>query len=139
MNVWMTWCKKRTKCHYCPEPIEKGTPIVKCRTIKDSDGVKLTYFMYFHPKCWLENGYDYLRQNPYNPGLRGRKRLLLSKEDSEKRYRLLRQHSALRQRLRNITSKYPDYVLVEARIHARMAELMVQIASVGGIPPKWLE
>jgi len=133
----MTWCKRTAKCKYCEKPIEKATPMVKCRTVKGKE-VKLTHYMYFHPQCWVTNGMNYLNNNPYNPGLRGRRTLPLSPEDSRARYLLLRKYAALKQRLNNIVTKFPDNLEPTLRIEEQMQQVMIEISLVGGIPPKWL-
>ncbi len=137
MNVWITWCKRRAVCKWCSELIVVGKPIVKCVRYKSKDN-RMTVRLYFHPQCWLDNGLHYLEENPYTPSQKGRKKLPLSIEDKNQRFILLRRYSALRQRIRNIKSPYPDNALIEARIKTKMAELMEQIIPLGGIPPKWL-
>jgi len=138
MDVWMTWCRRKAVCKYCGEDIVKATPIVKCKSVRGNT-TKLTTMMYFHPKCWVENGMDYLEKNPYTSGMRGRKRLELSDEDRRARYLLLRKYAGLKQRLGNIVTKFPDNLEPTLRIEEQMRQIMVDISVVGGIPPKWLE
>jgi len=139
-NVCMAWCQRKAMCKWCNKPIEAGNPIV---TVfywrKGVEGNrKLNLKFYYHPQCWVDQGTDYLKMNPYVPHKRSRK-LPLTKEDTERRVTLLRRKASLDQRKRNLKANFPDRVLAEARIDSHIAEIMVEIVSVGGIPKRWLE
>lgn len=138
-NVCISWAQRKAQCQYCPEPVEAGTPLVTVFFWNkgQEDKRKWNVKQYFHPDCWVANGLDYLKMNPYVPYARSRK-LPLTTKQNKKRVLILKRKAALDQRKRNLKSGYPDRVLVEARIDRQIAELMVQIASVGGIPPTWL-
>lgn len=142
-NVYISWCQNKAKCRWCPEPIEAGTPMVtvffwnKGNEERRSWNLKLHY----HPQCWIDQGLDYLKMNPY-VSRKARKQNIkvssLSPERKEHRVTLMRRKGSLEQRKRNLKSDYPDRVLAEARLDKQIAEIMVEIAGVGGIPPKWL-
>lgn len=138
-NVYMSWCKRRAKCHFCPEMVEAGTPMVNVFLWrKGEDGVrKWNMKFYYHPQCWLDQGLDYLKMNPYVPYKRDRQ-LPLTERQQDIRRSILRRKASIEQRRRNLKSDYPDRILVEARMDKDIAELMVKIIKVGGIPPKWL-
>jgi len=136
-NVCINWCKRKATCKWCEQLIEAGGPMV---TVffwnKGADGHRWNVKLYYHPQCWVKQGLDYLKMNPYVPYVRKRK-LELSKEDSKYRYILLRRKAALDQRKRNLKTEFPDRVLMEARIDAKIAGIMIEIVKVGGVPKKW--
>ena len=135
----MKWCERQAGCKWCDKPIEAGNPMVAVfYWNKGADGRRWNTKQYYHPNCWIEQGLDYLKMNPYVPYVR-KQRLVLNDEDRKLRYMLLRRKSALDQRRRNLKSDYPEKVLIEARLDGKVAELMIQMITVGGIPKKWLE
>ena len=137
-NVCISWCQRQARCSYCPGNIEAGTPIVRVFWwSKGEEGKrKWNVKQYYHPQCWIEHGMEYLSKNPYVPYLRHKKSVLTARQQ-EKRKEILRKKASLEQRRRNLVSDYPDRLLVEARLDRQIAELMVAIAKVGGIPNNW--
>ncbi len=138
-NVTMKWCINHATCQHCNTYVEAGTPLVTVffwnRGGPDHKGYNVK--KYYHPQCWIEQGLDYLKANPYirhTP----KKKLNLTSEESELRYKLLKRKASIDQRLRGLDMEYPDNLLVEARLRQNIIELMLQIAVVGGIPKKWL-
>lgn len=99
---------------------------------------------YYHARdkgnryCWIEQGLDYLTMNPYIPYTR-HKKAKLTERQTKMRVVLLRRKAALDQRKKKVKSDYPDRVLIDARLNKQIAELMVKIAPIGGVPKKWLE
>lgn len=138
-NITMTWCQRRAQCEWCPEMIEAGNPIVTVffwnKGSPDHKGFNVK--RYYHPDCWVAQGLDYLKRNPYVPYVR-RKKLELTPEQSKQRYVILRKKAAIDQRKRNLNGNYPDKLLIEARLNQKITELMMEIAPIGGIPKKWL-
>ena len=138
-NITMTWCQRRAQCEWCPEMIEAGKPIVTVffwnKGSPDHKGFNVK--RYYHPDCWVAQGLDYLKRNPYVPYVR-RKKLELTPEQSKQRYVILRKKAAIDQRKRNLNGNYPDKLLIEARLNQKITELMMEIAPIGGIPKKWL-
>lgn len=97
--------------------------------------------IHYHPRCWTDQGLDYLKKNPYVSRMvrkHNAKLSLLTPKQKELRITLMRRKGSLDQRKKNIKVGYPDRVLIEARLDKQVAEIMVKIAKVGGIPPKWL-
>lgn len=137
-NVTMRWCRKQAMCKWCPEPIEIGTPMVAVMFWNkgNPDSRRWNVQICYHPQCWIEQGLDYLNRNPFVPHKRGRK-VTLSVEDRRKRYLLVRRFHALEQRIKNIKAPYPDDLLVESRLLKQMADIMLDVARVGGIPKSW--
>lgn len=138
-NVCMKWCERQAGCKWCDKPIEAGTEIV---TVfywnKGADGRKWNTTQYFHPNCWIEQGLDYLRMNPYIPHVR-KPRMSLTEEERKRRCMLLRRKSAIDQRKKKLKPDNPNRMLIEARIDGKIAELMIEILPIGGIPKKWLD
>jgi len=139
-NVTITWCVRKTKCKWCPEHIEGGQPLVtvffwnKGSTEHKGFNTK----QYYHPQCWIGQGMDYLNRNPYVPYKRSRA-LPLTPEQTKQRGILLRRKCSLDQRRRNLRTNLPNHDLMEAKIARQVAELMLEIAPIGGIPKRWLE
>lgn len=143
-NVYMNWCQRKATCKWCEKTVEAGTPMVNVFFWnKGREGApKWNVKWYYHPQCWVEQGLDYLKMNPYvSKNIREgiTKLSQLSEKEQKHRITLMRRKAALDQRRKNIKAGYPDRILVEARLDKQVAEIMVKIAEVGGIPPKWLD
>ncbi len=137
-NVRMSWCQRRAKCSFCPDPIEAGTPIVTVTFWKKGDDDrKWNIKNYYHPDHWVAQGLDYLKQNPYIPYQR-HKETTLTKEQKSQRTQLLRRKSSIEQRRRNLKPDNPNHSLIVARMDRQIAEMMVEMTKIGGIPSKWL-
>ena len=138
-NVTMTHCQRRAKCEWCPEYVEAGEPLVTVffwnKGTEEHKGFNVK--RYYHPDCWVAQGLDYLKRNPYVPYIR-KKKLELTAEQSKQRYSILRRKAAIDQRKRNLNGDFPDKELEEARLNVKITELMLEIAPIGGIPKKWL-
>lgn len=137
-NVTMTWCQHKAQCAHCPRTIKTGTPLVTVffwnRGTEAHKGWNIK--KYYHPKCWIAQGLDYLKKNPYIPYIR-KKKLELTPEQSKQRYIILRRKAAIDQRKRRLEGS-PNRIAGEASLDGKIAELMVEIAPIGGIPKKWL-
>jgi len=138
-NVTITWCQREAECKWCGFKVDAGTPIVNVffwrKGSEDHKGFNLK--VHFHPDCWVAQGLDYLKLNPYIPYIR-KKKLELTPEQAKQRYILLRRKAAIDQRIRNLNGNYPDRDLEEARLKLNITEIMLEIAPIGGIPKKWL-
>lgn len=139
-NVFMYWCQHKAKCRWCEQDILAGEPIIQVYYWNkgNEENRKWNIKRYYHPQCYIEQGLDYLKMNPYVPYQR-KPKSKLTPEKLELRYKLLRQKASIDQRKRGLKSEYPDRVLDEARLDAQISEIMVKIVKVGGIPKKWLE
>ena len=105
---------------------------------KGSDNRRWNTQICYHPDCWVGQGLDYLKRNPYVP-VRVRDKLKLSVEDKRKRFLLVRRFHALEQRKSKVKADYPDKLLVEVRLTKQMADIMLDVARIGGIPKSWAE
>ncbi len=139
-NVFMYWCQHKAKCKWCEKDIVAGTPVVKVYYWNKGNEEKRGWNVskYYHPQCWIDQGLDYLKMNPYVPYARKPKSSLTNGQ-KELRYKLLRQKASIDQRRRNLKSTYPDCVLDNAKLDEQVSRLMVEIIKIGGIPKKWLE
>jgi hypothetical protein len=106
----------------------------------DANSRKINLKFYYHPDCNTAAGLDYLNQHPYTSGShkRGPKRTVLTPEQQHQRYLLLRRKASLEQRKRKLKAEFPDRLLKEANIDEKIADLMIEIAGVGGIPNSWI-
>ncbi len=135
-NVSMSWCSRIAKCEWCEKDVEAGTPIVTVfywnKGTESHRGFNVK--KYYHPQCWVEQGLDYLKMNPYVPYLR-KPKLELTPEQSKRRYQLLRHKAAVDQRIRKLGD---GNLLALASLHEKITTIMLEIAEIGGIPKKWL-
>jgi len=138
-NVTITWCRGNAKCKWCEQPISIGTPMVRVffwnRGNEDSRKWNRQYCYHF-PDCYSKQGMDYLNRNPYVPKPR-KQRTLLSVENKRKRFLLIRKFNELSQRRGKIKDDYPDSLLLEANLTKRMVDIMLEVATVGGVPEAW--
>jgi len=121
------------KCRYCEKEITVATPMVIGQTRNNNR----TYRMYFHPQCWLDNGMAYLRNNPYTPGIRGRKKSSLTSEDARSRYLLIRRYNRFKER-KNKLKKFPDDLLEYFRLEKEMDKITEAMKDIGGVPTRWI-
>ena len=138
-NVSMRWCQKQAKCQWCEAMIEPGQAmVVMFYWNKGSNNRRWNVQKCYHPECWLKQGYDYLERNPYVPVQinNGRPRLELSEQDKRQRYLILRRYHSLVQRL-NRCNNGSD-LIKSLELECQMADLILEIAKVGGVPKKWL-
>jgi len=133
MNVWMSWCKRQATCKYCNRIIEVATPNVVCRSWYNNK----KHEKHYHTQCWVDQGLDALRNNPYCPGNRGRKKLPLSSEDTTRRKQILRKYAMLNQQKKRLKVTYPDNVLLVLRLNKKIQNLAKEIEDYGGVPKKW--
>jgi len=140
-NVTMRWCQNRAECKWCQQYIEPGQPLVAVLFWnRGSDGRRWNTQQCYHPQCWIEQGLDYLKRNPYVPYRQGRKGYTeLSVEDKRKRFLLVRKFHALEQRRKNIRAEFPESLLVESMLTKQMAEIMLDVARLGGVPKSWVK
>ena len=138
-NVTINWCQRQAQCKWCPDQIEAGSPMVSVFFWrKGEDNRKLNIKMYYHPQCWVSQGLDYLKMNPYVPYER-HKRTELTPEQRQLRLKLLRDKGRLDQRRKELKSTGQKRVVREAAIDTKIARLIVQMIEVGGVPKRWLE
>jgi len=91
---------------------------------------------YHFPDCYVKQGMDYLARNPYAPRVRVRK-VVLSPEDARKRFLLVRKFNELVQRRGKLVDGYPESLLSEANLTRKMVEVMLEVATLGGVPKSW--
>ncbi len=136
-NITIAWCQRVAECEWCHQNIDAGEPLVTLffwnKGTPEHKGFNVK--KYFHPNCWVEQALDYLARNPYVPYIR-KEKLELSPEDSKQRYIILKRKGSIDQRKRNVVD---GNTMVLAQLDEQIAELMIQIAPLGGIPKRWLE
>jgi len=143
-NVTMRWCVKKSTCKWCYQSIDNGTPVVSVFFWNkgNPDNRRWNTQSYYHVvnkdgvHCWEAQGMDYLSRNPYVPQYR-EKKPGLCEEDRRKRYLLVRKfHKAEQQRK---CGKFPDNLLAEVRLTQQMVDIMLEVATLGGVPESWAE
>jgi len=140
MDIWFTWCRRRAACDYCDEVIEVATPMVTGKIWRkgNPNTRKWNIRLYWHPKCYMAQGMQYLKDNPYvAPGNRGRPKLQLSEEDTRRRRLILCKKAAVDQRTKELKAQFPDNLLIEARARKRVEELAKELEGIGGVPKSW--
>lgn len=139
-NVTMRWCVKKSTCKWCDQPIDNGTPVVTVFFWNkgNEESRKWNSKFSYHPQCWVDQGLDYLRSNPYQQQVRIRKPNL-PKEDRRKRFLLVRRFNALVQKRANCNHSFPDHILTDIDLTQRMIDIMLEVATIGGVPKGWAE
>jgi len=144
VEIWISRCKKQAKCRYCTEAILKSEPILMGREWRsyERDGSTRQWVRryYWHPNCWLEEALAKLDKLPEATGSMGRKPLVLSAEDKQKRFAILRKRARIAQRLHE-EIEMPEWQSNIDRIIAlgnKVEQLKEEIEPLGGIPRSWL-
>jgi len=63
----------------------------------------------------------------------------LTPEQKKLRHTIMTRKASIEQRRRNLKPTSKNRLLIEARLDIQIAQLMVEIAPIGGIPKKWIE
>ena len=142
-NVTMTWCRKKSNCKWCEQPIEQATPVVTVFFWNkgNDNNRRWNVKQFYHPECWIKQGLDYLSRNPFVSKQKGRsgRKTTMCEEDRRKRFLLVRRFHALYQRRNNIDMNYPDNLITEANLTQQMVDLIVEATTLGGVPKGWVE
>src|SRR3989337_3508288 len=96
MDIWISWCKRDSKCRHCEETITPGTRVVIGKHWRPG---KFTIMLRWHPQCWLQQGLNYLEKNPYTSH-----KLQLDEEQSIRRHYLLVRYATCKHRLQAAAS-----------------------------------
>ena|SRR3972149_6901442 len=135
----MRWCQRQAECRWCHQAVEAGTAMVAVFFWnRGATGQKWNTQQCFHPQCWVEQGLDYLRKNPFVPVQKGRRRSSLTNEERRERFLITRRYHALVQRKGQLSDNI-EHILVGFRLEEQMSELMLEMQRLGGVPKKWLE
>lgn len=137
-DVWITWCKRISKCKYCEDFIKVREPVVKCKFWMAG---RWSYKISFHPQCYIEQGLARLREKPYEYMKRstGRPKLAINQEDGRARYLLLRRRASIMQRRRWLAEMLPNETAMQRLIalDEKLDELKVEMELCGGVPKSW--
>ena len=144
MDVWFRWARKQATCNWCNKKVERKEPEVVCKMWSkgDPNSRRLNFYRYYHPKCYLEQGMNYLRDHPFTDVNEGQKKgrpfLELNVEKHEHRVKLLKRKASLDQRKRNLkAANLADFALKEALLDTEIYKLVLEIKDFGGVPEKW--
>jgi len=150
MDIRLAICRKTARCSYCLQDITIGEPVVRGRSWRkrsESEGSIRRWIMNFrwHGKrasdgqcCWLAQELDRLSTVTYVE-TRGRKKIILPKEQRERRLHLLRKRARQVQRLKHLLmiptgQRDIDDVI---KIGMAMEEIKEEIVDFGGVPKSW--
>lgn len=135
----MAHCRKETKCSFCEDAIPVAQPMVVGKAaMKKREGWSVT--LHWHPQCWITQGLQYLEAHPYVSAQKGKKKLDLSLEDREARFKIQRCRASMMQKLRvimhkdEVDEKDLDRIV---RYSEKLREYKVAIEKYGGVPKKW--
>ena len=136
MDVWMSVCRKRAKCKYCPGYIENGDYMVVGKVWRNREGEARRWAikLHWHVDCWVEQGKRSLDLQP-KPETRGRKKLAMSDDNKSKRVKILMRRAAILQRMKAATDEGNVDKLIY--LGGLMNKLKEEIQEYGGIPASW--
>ena len=87
--------------------------------------------------CWLAAGLEYAANNP-PVETRGRKKLVMPKEQLEERLKILRQRARAAEKLKELMLAPGQRDIDEViKIGSRIEEMREKIALLGGVPKSW--
>jgi hypothetical protein len=140
MDIWVTYCRRRSKCRYCEEYILAGKPILVGKIWKQAGTTdvkrRFCVTLRWHPSCWLEQAMQRLDKVEYIPR-KGRPLLQMSEEDKASRFAILRRRAAILQRIRVETAKPEQNIDRIIHLGAMLADLKEEIKPYGGAPKSW--
>jgi len=138
MDIWVTWCKRQSKCAQCLEPILAGTPVVvgKLWAIK---GERLKWpriYRWHFPQCWIEQARQHLDDTPYVPRRSpGRPPMDLDPEVKAMRSRLIRHYAVVTHQIRKMASS--GEVQKVLTLEVRRQRIIAAAAMLGPVPKRW--
>jgi hypothetical protein len=138
MDIWVTWCRRQSKCAHCPEPITAGTPVVvgKLWAIK---GERLKYpkvFRWHFPECWVEQARTHLDDTPFVPKRStGRPPMELEPEVRACRSRLVRHYAVVVHQIRK--AAVAGNINKVLTLEVRRQKIIVAVAAIGPVPKRW--
>ena len=144
MNVWMKVCRKQAACNFCPKPILNGEYMVVCKyyrkTRREAGGEsqKWTFFLRFHPQCWIDQAVARLKERVVVE-TRGRKKIPMTDSVRAARWKIMMRRAAVTQRIRREVEKPAEEQSIERIIHlgSMLNSLKEEIEVVGGVPESW--
>jgi len=138
MDIWATWCKKYVTCYHCKKVINAGEPMVVGKIWKKhGEATKWSWYIRWHPSCWMEQAMLSLEKRPYIPPA-GRKPVEMEPEVRKARISILRRRASVVQRLK-IETLRPD-LDIDKIIHlgGLMDKQAKEIEKLGGVPKSWI-
>ena len=151
MDIRLATCRKTTQCSYCLQDITIGEPVIRGRIwskrSESEEGHISRWVMNFrwHGKrlsdsqcCWLAQELDKLSTTTYVE-TRGRKRIVLPKEQRDRRLHLLRKRARQMQLVKHAMSVPTEQRDIDEviRIGGVLEEIKEEMASLGGAPKSW--
>lgn len=131
MNIWMSVCKKRAKCHYCPEPINSGEYMVVAGFRRGKWYLRHSW----HPQCWIDQAIVELERRGPMEETRGRKKMNVPDEVRSARFKIIARRASVIQRLKRAMVK-GDLERIE-HLAGELEKLKAEIEPLGGVPESW--
>lgn len=138
MDIWATHCKKYVTCNYCKKVINAGEPMIVGKIWKKhGEKTRWSWYIRWHPKCWMEQAMNSLEKHPYVPPA-GRKPVDMKPEVKKARVALLRRRASVVQRIK-LEMKEPELNMERvAHLGELMSEQLEEIKELGGAPKSWI-
>ncbi len=136
MDIWISECRKVSKCLHCSQPIVAHTPMVVGRIYKHVGSRTFRTDLRWHPNCWVEQGVAKMDMRPILE-TRGRKKMELDIEARKKRLRIVMKRATLKQRISKLDPAAPSYFDRVVRLGCMMEECKEEIRPFGGVPKGW--
>ncbi|GAG89138.1 unnamed protein product [marine sediment metagenome] len=97
-----------------------------------------SFFMHFHPQCWIDQAIAALESKPVVE-TRGRKKLPMADEVRAARLKILMRRAAVTQRIRIEMAKVAGEQNIDRIIHlgGELNKLKEEIEPLGGVPESW--
>ncbi len=131
MNVWITICRKQSKCNWCPKPIEKTSFKVVTSYYRGKWLIKKNY----HTQCWIDQGVNALSRRPIIEN-RGTQRMDITDTSRTSRVKILRRRASVIQRIKRAVVK-EDNTKEMIHLGSLLHKLKDEIEPYGGIPESW--
>ena len=135
MNIWITFCRRKSLCKHCGQDILKATPVVVGKYWRNTEsGKKWTIIYHWHPECWLEQGLAELETRPLEQKRRGRTSSfdVATRKD---RLKLLRRRAYIIFEIRKAMKIEKVDRIIE--LSGELDILKEKIVELGGVPNSW--
>ena len=144
MDVWITTCRKKSKCAYCEQDIIKESHMVvgkywrKINPAGESVAIRWTLKRRWHIECWVENGKIQADTvSAQRSDTRGRPRLVLSDNDRLMRNRLMVRRAVVVYRIRKVQEANPYDIDALVKLGSKLYDIKEKIGKYGGAPKSW--
>jgi hypothetical protein len=142
VDVWISACRKTSKCHDCEQQIVNHDYMVVTKLWRgrgvEGQPIRFPIVNHYHTTCWVARGIRAVEMKGHVEN-RGRKLTPMSDECRTERVRIMRQRAAIVQRLRAMQTRGPAPNRLDriAALGGKLCELRERIEAYGGAPKGW--